>query len=200
MSPKCRKRVESRGSVRTNLLWSQRGTDPASGHEAGKQGSFPRERREAADGSRSSKSALSSLHLQQQEILLIFFCFKPYPYLPPNGTEPSRRVGPREEHLSERGWRLPFGQQGTDTGATMVLQIQPQSGLFSPVAKTWLDPTDPRGQAKPKPTASILGLFRWDLASCGRRGSAGLWCLHSPPAVSSPQCQSLEDGRGTTWE
>lgn len=75
--PERRRRTENRGSACTNPLRSRRGTDPASGHEAGNQGSFPWEHREAADGSQSSKSALSSLHLQQQEILLIFFALTP---------------------------------------------------------------------------------------------------------------------------
>lgn len=78
-------------------------------------GQIPRGARKAADGSQSSKSGLSRLHLEQQEILLIFG-LKPYPYLHADTAESFRSIRP-----CKRRWRLLLGgglllrSQGMDT-------------------------------------------------------------------------------------
>lgn len=59
---------------------------------------------------------LSSLHHQQQEILLIF-CLKPYPYLHPYAA-----IRPCKQHFSEQGQRLSFGEKRMDTEKHQALQ------------------------------------------------------------------------------
>lgn len=192
MSPKCRKRVESRGSVRTNLLWSQRGTDPASEHEAGKQGSFPREHREAADGSRGSKSALSSLHLQQQEILLIFF-FALNPTLISLQTAQSlpEESGPARSISQSGDGGCPLESRARARGQPWCFKFNPNQGSSALWPKRGSTPLILAAKPNPNPLLPSLGFSGGPVVGTGARQDCGA-CTHL--------LQSLEDGRRTTWE